>query len=357
MISVSGIPSGKNGPAKKSWVARFRTEARRTGGWAGMIYAFPALLILVVFEFWPLIFGAWVSLWRWDIGPIEFVGLDNYARLFGEGFITRDFKNDLVVGEVLNSLIVTVYYVIFTVPISLLLGFVIAYLLFRGTRGEGILRTLYFLPYVTASVAVAMIFAWIFDPLVGVANAVLERVGLPVQQWLHEPTPIGKLWFGLNGLPNWAAGPSLALVVVILYSIWSSIGFNVVIYLSGLTSISRDVLEAARLDGANERRIMRTIIWPLVSPTTFFLLITSVIGAFQVFNPVYTLTRNAGLGRAEAGGPLDTTLTITVFIYRNFYERSNAVGYAAAVSLFLFAILLLLTLVQFRLSRNRVHYQ
>jgi multiple sugar transport system permease protein len=147
------------------------------------------------------------------------------------------------------------------------------------------------------------------------------------------------------------------MVVIILYSIWSSLGFNVVIYLAGLTSVSRDVIEAARLDGASELLIIRTIIWPLVSPTTFFLLITSVIGAFQVFSPIYTLTRSSGMGRAEAGGPLDSTLTITVYIYRNFYERSNSVGYAAAVSMLLFAILLTLTLIQFRVGSRAVHYQ
>lgn len=336
---------------------RLRSEARRTSGWAGLAYVLPALVILILFEFWPLIFGFVISLWQWDIGPIEFVGTANYARMLGDGFITRDFKGDLVVGEVLNSLIVTSYYVVFTVPIALLVGFVVAYLLFRGTRGQAALRTMYFLPYVTASVAITMVFTWIFDARVGVANALLEGLGLPAQRWLQEPTPILHLWLGATWLPTWAAGPSLALMVVIMYSIWTTIGFNVVIYLAGLTAIPRDVLEAARLDGAAEGQIVRTIIWPLVSPTTFFLLITSVISAFQVFNPVYTLTRHAGVGRAEAGGPLDSTLTITVYIYRNFYERSNAVGYAAAVSMLLFVLLLALTVIQFRVGARRVHYQ
>jgi multiple sugar transport system permease protein len=351
-------PAQSTGLERTGWnIGRFVREARRSSGWGGLLYILPAFVILLTFEFWPLIFGAFISLWRWDIGPVDFIGLQNYARLFSEGFITRDFKGDLAVGEVLNSLIVTVYYVIFTVPVAMVSGFFVAYLLFRGVRGQGILRTMYFLPYITASVAVTIVFAWIFDPLVGVANAVLEFLGLPVQRWLQEPTPILHLWFGMDWLPEFAAGPSLAMVVIILYSIWSSLGFNVVIYLAGLTSVSRDVIEAARLDGASELLIIRTIIWPLVSPTTFFLLITSVIGAFQVFSPIYTLTRNSGMGRAEAGGPLDSTLTITVYIYRNFYERSNSVGYAAAVSMLLFAILLTLTLIQFRVGSRAVHYQ
>ncbi len=336
---------------------RLLVESKRTSGWGGMLYIVPAFIILILFEVWPLLFGAWISLWKWNIGPIEFIGLQNYKTMFGKGFITRDFKGDLVVGEVLNSLIVTVNYVIIAVPTSIAIGFVIAYLLFRGSRGEGILRTMYFLPYITASVAVTMVFAWMFDSHVGVVNALLETIGISPQKWLLEPTPALKLLFGLNWLPDWAAGPSQALVVIIIYSVWASTGFNVVIYLSGLSGISKEVLEAAKLDGAGEWKVMTTIIWPLISPTTFFLLITSTIAAFQVFSPVFALTRKSGTGAASAGAPLDTTLTITVFIYRHFYERSNAVGYAAAVSMLLFGILLVLTMIQFRIGSRRVHYQ
>lgn len=322
-----------------------------------MLYIVPAFIILILFEVWPLLFGAWISLWKWNIGPINFIGLENYKTMFLDGFITRDFKGDLTIGEVLNSLLVTVNYVIIAVPTSIAIGFVIAYMLFRGSKGEGILRTLYFLPYITASVAVTMVFAWMFNAQVGVVNALFEMVGIPTQKWLLEPKPALKIMFGLDFLPDWAAGPSLALVVIIIYSVWASSGFNIVIYLSGLSGISKEVLEAAKLDGASEWKVMTTIIWPLISPTTFFLLVTSTISAFQVFSPVFALTRNSGAGSTSAGAPLDTTLTITVFIYRNFYERSNAVGYAAAVSMLLFGILLILTMVQFKVGARRVHYQ
>lgn len=336
---------------------RLVRESQRTSGWGGMLYIVPAFLILILFEVWPLLFGAWISLWKWNIGPIDFIGLENYKTMFLDGFITRDFKGDLTIGEVLNSLLVTVNYVIIAVPTSIAIGFVIAYMLFRGSKGEGILRTLYFLPYITASVAVTMVFAWMFNAQVGVVNALFEMVGIPTQKWLLEPKPALKIMFGLDFLPDWAAGPSLALVVIIIYSVWASSGFNIVIYLSGLSGISKEVLEAAKLDGASEWKVMTTIIWPLISPTTFFLLVTSTISAFQVFSPVFALTRNSGAGSTSAGAPLDTTLTITVFIYRNFYERSNAVGYAAAVSMLLFGILLILTMVQFKVGARRVHYQ
>ena len=323
-----------------------------------MIWVVPALAFLLLFELWPILFGIWISLWRWDVKPLEFIGLGNYERLFGEGMITRDYKGDLVPGEVLNSLLVTAYYVLGTVPITLAVAFVLAYLLFRGIRGEGVLRTLYFLPHVTSSVAITLVFTWIFNPRVGLANAILEQLGIPAQTWLQDPTPILKRLSGgaLNGVPDWGAGPSVALTVVIIFSIWSTLGFCLVVYLSGLTAIPRDVCDAARLDGAGDWTVMRTIIWPLISPTTLFLLIVSIINAFQAFAPIYAMTRNAGMGRTEAGGPLDTTLTITVYIFRNFYERSNGVGYAAAVSLFLFVLLLGLTAIQFRTYGRRVHY-
>lgn len=342
-------------------IDRWRRSARRTSGWGGLLYVVPALAILLTFEVWPLLFGAWISLWKWDIGPIGFVGLENYARLFGDGFLTRDFRGDLAPGEVANSLAVTLYYVLGTVPLTLFLAFVIAYLLFQGLAGQGLLRTIYFLPYVTSSVAVALVFAWMFNYQVGVINAILSRVGLPTSTWLRDPLPAAKQFLGWVGVspealaawPNFLAGPSVALVVVIIFSIWTSIGYSIVVYLAGMTAIPRDLRDAARVDGAGPWQAVRSVIWPLLAPTTIFLVIFNTITAFQAFTPIYTLTRNAGMGRAEAGGPLDTTLTFTVFIFRNFYEKSNSVGYAAALSLFLFLIMLGLTLAQFRLlGRN-----
>lgn len=347
----------------RAGATRLRRESRRTGGWGGLVYVLPALLLLLVFELWPVLFNIWISLWKWDVGPLSYVGGENYRRLFIEGFVTRDYDDKLAVGEVLGSLIVTVYYVLSTVPVTILLAFGFAVLLFGKIAGRSVLRTVYFLPHVTASAAIAIVFAWMFNANTGVVNAMLQSVGLPTQRWLEDPIPFARRvgqWAGvgwLNGVPNLAAGPSTAMVVIILFTIWSSLGFNIVIYMAGLTAIPPELYEAARIDGASRFTILRQITWPLLGPTTFFLLIYNTIGAFQAFNPIYTLTRNVGLGRGEAGGPLDTTLTITVYIFRNFYERANSVGYAAAVSFLLFFIILGLTLVQFRLVGRRVHYQ
>jgi multiple sugar transport system permease protein len=347
LIPAGTIPGGGR-------FRRVRSELRRTSGWGGLLYLVPALLLLLVFEVWPIFFSVYVSLWRWDVKPLDFIGLENYQTLFLDGFVTHDYKGDLVPGEVANSLLVTIYYVVGTVPLVIFLSFVFAYLLFRGVKGQGVFRTIYFLPYITASVAVAMVFTLIFNPTFGVANAALEQVGLPAQTWLQDPTPALKAWTEWTGIeviqsmPDWVAGPSVALVVVCIYSIWASLGYGIVIYLAGLTSVPRDLADAARLDGASEWTVMKTVIWPLLRPTTAFLMITSTISSFQAFNPIFTLTRGSGMGRSEAGAPLDTTLTITVYIFRNFYERTNAVGYASAVAIFLSVVLLGLTLVQFR---------
>lgn len=359
---TAGISASVPSPSPRG-LARWRREARRTSGWGGLLYILPALVILLAFEVWPLISGIWISLWRWDIEPVRFIGLDNYRTLIQDGFLTRDFRGDLAVGEVAQSLIVTAYYVLGVVPVTIFLSFVIAYLLFQGLAGQAFFRTVYFVPHVTASVSIALVFAWMFDAQLGVVNAVMEKLGLPTSTWLQDPSPAAKRvlhWLGVGGLDRWpdlAAGPSVALVVVIIFTVWSTIGYSIVVYLAGLTAIPRDLAEAARIDGASKFQIMRSITWPLLAPSTVFLVIFNTVGAFQAFTPIYAMTRNSGMGRAEAGGPLDTTLTITVYVFRNFYEKSNAVGYAAAVSLLLFLLMLAMTVIQFRLLGRNVHYQ
>lgn len=344
-------------------LARWRREARRTSGWGGLLYVLPAVSLIALFEVWPILLSIWISSWKWDVRAVEFIGIENYRRVFVEGFVTRDFRGDLVLGEVGQSLIVTLYYVLGTVPLTLLIGFVLANLLFQKIPGRGAIRTVYFLPYVTNSVAVTLVFAWIFSAQVGVANALLRAIGIPTQTWLRDPTPAlqrlieGIGISGVDRVPELALGPSMAMVVIIIFSVWTSLGYTMVVYLAGLTAIPRDLTEAARVDGAGDWTVMRTVIWPLLAPSTFFLLIVNTIGAFQAFSPIYTLTRNTGMGGGVAGGPLDSTLTLPVLIFRNFYERSNGVGYAAAISFVLFFILLGLTWTQFRLLGKRVHYQ
>lgn len=323
------------------------------------LYILPCLGLLLVFDIWPIVLGFWISLWRWGVIPENFIGLANYERLLSE---TVSFEDGPQLGEMGQSLAVTFYYVLGTVPVTLALSFVVANLLYQRVRGLGFFRTAFFLPYVTSTVAAAMVFLWIFNPQVGLANEVLKVFGLPAQEWLQDPDPVLKKLLGgigvnvLEPVPDFFAGPSMALLCVIVFSVWSALGFNVVIMLAGLSNVPTQLYDAGRLDGAGPLQLLRHVTLPMLSPTLFFLTITSTITAFQSFEAVYTLTGGGSFGGGP-GGPLNTTMTITLYIFQNFYERPSSVGYAAAVSFVLFLILLLLTLIQFKVLGRRVHYE
>lgn len=296
-------------------------------------------------------------MWRWGIRAEEFIGLENYRRIV-EGLGSRPGQG---LGEVGQSLLVTFFYTVVTVPVTLVLSFVIANMLFAKIRGLAALRTAYFIPYITSTVAAGLAFGFLFNPTVGVLNAVLRAVGLPAQTWLLDATPIAPkvlAAFGVgwsDSFPAVLAGPSVALLCVTIFSVWSTLGFGVVIVLAGLVAINPEVHEAARIDGAGTWTMATRITLPLVSPTLFFLLVVSTIRSFQSFNEIFVLTKGGGYG-AGAGSPLDTTLTLPVLVYRYLYERPGSVGYAAALSMLLFGLLLVAMLVQFRLFQRRVHY-
>jgi ABC-type sugar transport system permease subunit len=323
-----------------------------------VLYLAPAMVLLLVWDVFPIVFGAWISLWDWGIRPNGFIGLANYERLFSR---LAGFDGGFTLGEFGQSLMVTVLYALGTVPVSIVLGFFAANLLFQKARGLSFFRTSFFLPYITSTVAAGLAFVWIFNPTVGVANSVLVRLGFEPQSWLLDPDPVLIKFLGLfnvtwpAGVPEVFAGPSLALTCVIVFTIWNVVGFNIVILLAGLTSLNPETLEAGKVDGASAFQRMRYITFPLLSPTLFFLLIISTIRSFQSFNDIYVLTGGGGYG-AGAGGPLNTTLTLPIYMFRHLFERPGSVGYAAAITMVLFALLMILTLVQFWYFRNRVHY-
>lgn len=325
--------------------------------WLPAVYLAPTFLLLGVFDVYPIVLAAWMSLWRWGIQAEEFIGLDNYRRIAAE--VGSGVSG--VQGEVGQSLLVTAFYAIGTVPVTIVIAFAVANMLYARVRFLTPLRTAYFIPYITSTVAAGLAFAWLFNPQVGVLNAALEAVGLPAQRWLLDPDPVVPKLLGAfgvgwsEGLPDLLAGPSVALTCVIAFSVWNTLGFAVVIILAGLIAIDPQVQEAARMDGANAWQMATRITLPLVSPTLFFLLVVSTIRSFQSFNEVFVLTSGGGYG-AGAGSPLDTTLTLPVLIFRHLYERPGSVGYAAALSMLLFVLLLVVTLVQFRFAERRVHY-
>lgn len=309
----------------------------------GYLFLAPSLAVLGVFCLYPIALAGYMSFFKCDFGgtPQNFIGTANYTEAFAD-------------GELWDALSVTLAYAVGTIPVTLILSFVIANLLFRNIRGRAFYRAAYFLPFVTSAVAAAAVWKWVFHPQVaspfGIANVVLTRLGLSGQTWLLEPRGIFTLvaqWLGFLP-PSWITGPSLALCCVMACAVWHAVGFNVVIFMAGLSNIPSELYDAAHIDGAGSWRTAWNITLPMVSPTLYFLLMISTIGAFQAFTSIYVMT---------AGGPVGTTRNITMLIYENFYVRHGTTGYAAALAMILFVLILVVTGVLARLAGRQVHYE
>jgi multiple sugar transport system permease protein len=248
-----------------------------------------------------------------------------------------------------KGLKVTVYFSVGTVPIQLAIALFLSVLLFQKLKGSELFRILYFIPYVTPAVASAAVFKQLFSNRSSApANSLLKALGYEPQLWLREPDGVLEMIGNSMGLavPAWAAGPSLALSVIILHSIWTFVGYNTVIYLAGLGNISTELLEAAEIDGANKWRVFRHITFPLLSPTTYFLSLIAVIGTFKAFNTIWILRDGAALG---------TTDPFSVVIFTEFFTKTRY-GYAAALAFVLFAIILSLTVINNKIQGSRVFY-
>lgn len=281
-------------------------------------YAFllPAGIVLGVFHFFPIIFAFFVSLLRWNmIDPVRpFVGIDNYARLL------QDEKFLTALGN-------TAYFAVVSVGVAIPLALVFAVLLNRKLMGMSWYRTAFFIPYVTSFAAAAMVWEWLYHPnQFGLLNYLLGKIGIPPQEWL------------LN--------PAQAMPALIVVSVWSFLGRDVVIFLAGLQNISQEYYEAAQIDGANTFQLFRHVTLPLLSPTTYFILVISMIGAFKVFALPLFLT---------GGGPLDRTFTIVFSIYQQGFQYFR-MGYASAQAYTLFAIIFIITMLQRQVLARRVHY-
>ena len=279
---------------------------------AGWLLITPALAHLGVFALWPVAYVVYISLHRWPLlgDARSFVGAENYRLLFGDSAFWHALG---------NSALFTL-----TVPVTLLLALALASLLARPLKLRGLLRTLYFLPVITSAVAVAMVFSWVYHPEFGLLN-------------------YGLSLLGIQG-PDWLGDPRTALSALMLMSVWKGLGYSVVIYLAGLSAIPPELYEAAELEGASAWQRFWSITVPLLKPTTVFLTVTGVIGSFQVFTSVYTMTQ---------GGPLRSTDVVVFHIFRSAFERFH-LGYASAQALVLFAVILIITLLQIKLLRKEV---
>lgn len=368
------------------------------------LFLLPGTLILFVFNLLPVGYAFYISMHKWRIKRGNFIAFGNYLRalgtltdvawvigglglLAGSWMVWRSIKPNtsgggillrvvaalmlitgglaLVLGfpdmlsdgdeDLFRSLLTTFYYSLGTVPLQIILSFLLANILFQDILGKTTWRILYFLPYVTVTVASAAVWRTIFDPSRGFINMALTALGAAegsLPKWIFEPTGIGTLvgnWLGLE-VPAWASGPSLALVVIIIYNIWTYVGYNSVIYLAGLGNVPRELYEAARIDGASRWELLRHITIPLVSPTTYFLVMMGVLGTFRAFNHIYVITTGHTLGF-----PQGTTMTGSILIFKHFWE-GHRFGYASALAFILTGVMLSLTWIQSRISEGRVFY-
>lgn len=362
---------------------------------AGYLFIAPAVLIIGVFGLFPILYSLYMSVINWRPVSRDWVGIGNFQKAVGDwlgllsviagiGFLVLAFyiwnhalqsmsNRKLVVGVIsalvllgagfaflmgwermlasgdkrfLNSLPVTFFYSLGTVPVELILGLVIAYLLFQKIRGKEFLRMLYFLPYITPSVATAVVFRDLFSQeRFSVVNQFLHLFGLQPQKWLMESRPFINVMFGLN-VEGYLAGPSMALVSIIIYGIWTFVGYNVVIFLAGLGSIPKETYEAADIDGANQWQMFRHITIPLISPVTFYLALVAFIGTFKAFNHIYVMRLPSAQGTADVA---------SIAIFDTFYKL-NSYSYAAAQAVILFLIIAGLTYLQNRMFSEKVFY-
>ncbi|WP_193746427.1 carbohydrate ABC transporter permease [Demequina aestuarii] len=301
-----------------------REPRRRTGSTprarrrreALIAYAFlaPSAIPLTAFVLYPMAQAAWASLHDWNlITPMQWVGVDNYVAL------VRD-------PETLAAFTHTLYYIGGTLPLVFCGGLALALGLNRAMKGRNLLRGMYFLPVVTSWVAVAILWRWLLNPEVGVVNQVLA-------------------WFGVDG-PGWWTDPTWSMPSIIIASAWKDLGFVMVLLLAGLQAIPEQVNEAATLDGASPWRRLRSITLPLLTPSIFFVIIITLINGFQVFDQVYAMT---------GGGPAGSSEVVVQRIYDLTFRFGDA-GLASALSMILFLVVLIVTMIQIRGERRWVNY-
>jgi len=280
----------------------------------GWLFILPWLFGFLIFTAGPMLASAVLSFMEWEIlTPASWVGLANFRQMLRDPLFYKSLYN-------------TAYYSFLGVPLYLIASLMMALLLNMPVRGTSIYRTFFFIPSLTPAVANALLWTWIFSPDFGLANYFLQTVGLPPQKWL----------FDVN-----LAKPSL-----ILMGLWG-IGSQMIIFLAGLQGIPQTLYEAASIDGANHLQRFWSITLPMLSPTIFFNLVIGVIGSFQVFTTAFIATQ---------GGPQNATLFYVLYLWRNGFDYFK-MGYGSALAWVLFVIVLILTLIQFRVARYFVYYE
>ncbi len=300
------------------------------------LFLLPALLIICIFRFYPIIQAIGMSLYNWSIaGPLKFIWFKNYYKLF-------------IDPKFYQSLINTFWYVLGVVPLTIILSIVIAYLLNQKIKGQGIYRTLYYLPVVTSIVAISVVWRWIFNPDRGILNALFNLLGIAGVKWLNDSRGIFEIILHTD-ISGFFAGPSIALCSLMIMAIWHNIGYCIIICLAGLQNIPAQYYEAAKIDGARGWELFWNITIPILSPTIFYLLLTQSIIAFNTFTPVYVMTQ-------PPGGPLGTTSLVVYYLYEQSFRLWN-LGYANAIAFVVFVIIFALTKLQQKFLEQKVYYE
>ena len=290
--------------------------ARPRQDWSAYAFISPAVLLFCVFVVGPFLYAILLAFYSWDLfTPREFVGLQNVRDMLDDPLLYKALKNTFLFA--------------FASVITHIVG---GYLLALGVNGlknrylSYFVRTSLFFPFVISWAAVALLWRFVLSPSFGLVSYYSEKLGFEAPDWFNDPTWTMPAIIGID----W----------------WHTIGFTFIIMLAGLQAVPQELIEAAKTDGANWWRILWNVTLPMMSPTIFFTAVITFLGAFQIFDPMQIITPN--------GGPDDSTLTIAMYLYQTGFRRFT-IGYAAAVSILMFVVMMVVTLLQFRLSRRWVH--
>lgn len=287
----------------------FQTKQKRNISLVAWMFILPAVIGILVFIIIPVICSFSLSFTNWDLlNDITFVGFSNYKNIL----------NDPLFWKILGN---TFIYAISVSVLGVIIPLILACMLNNKIRGSEFYKTAYFIPFITPMIVIALVWQWIFDPNIGGVNALLN---------LHI---------------NWLYDKTYAMPVLIGVSVWKLIGYNMIIFLSGLASINQEVLEASKIDGANALDTFRNVTVPMISSTVFFVVVITSISSFQVFDLIYMMTQ---------GGPDNSTMVIVYSIYKYAFEYFD-VGSASAIAYVLFAIIFVLVLFQWKLRKNMVY--
>jgi multiple sugar transport system permease protein len=289
-------------------------EKKKSDLVTALLFLSPTLIIFGAFILFPVIFSFYLSFHQWNMfsGDTTFIGFDNYIKMFQSEEFWSVFKN-------------TIIYTFGTIPLNMGFSLLVAYILHKKIIGKKFLRTAFFAPVVISPVAAAVIWRWLYDPNFGLIN---YFVGI----------------FGIDPI-NWLNDPSAAMFALIVMGVWKTFGINMILFAAGLQAIPDHYYEAAEIDGANQWTKFWNITVPLLAPTTFFIMVMSIISSFQVFDIVYVLT---------SGGPLGATKVLVFYVYEHAFKFFD-MGYASAAAYILFAILFVLTLIQVRYMKTKVY--